>query len=197
MAQALEDVAKPAVAPRRVPRCLYSMLGTQPVVLSAYNVRLIAKSSFAGFLRIYAAIDTSFRRAAGQPQSQRANSVDGQAEPLQCPARQRRSGQLALIRELQAHRAAALLVIREIQAAGVASMHGIAQELNRRGVPAARGGRWYDSSVRAVLARASMPEPPEQSPAAIPQQTYRPAVPTPAPAAPVRPHNAYRPPNGR
>ena len=106
--------------------------------------------------------------------------------------------QLALIRELQAHRAAALLVIREIQAAGVATMHGIAQELNRRGIPAARGGRWYDSSVRAVIARASMPEPPEPSPASLPpQQTYRPAVPTLAPAAPVRPHNAYRPPNGR
>jgi hypothetical protein len=71
----------------------------------------------------------------------------------------------------------------------------LAQELNRRG---ARGGRWYGSSVRAVLARAAMPEPPEQSPAALtPQQTYRPATPSLAPAAPVRPHNAYRPPNGR
>ena len=45
-------------------------------------------------------------------------------------------------------------VIREIQAAGVTSLNAIAQALNARGVPTARGGQWHASSVRNLLARA-------------------------------------------
>ena len=47
-----------------------------------------------------------------------------------------------------------LPVIREVQAAGVRDLRGIAGELNRRGVRAARGGDWHPTSVRNVLARA-------------------------------------------
>ena len=44
-------------------------------------------------------------------------------------------------------------VIREIQAAGVTSLNAIAQTLNARGVPTARGGQWYASGVKNLLAR--------------------------------------------
>ena len=45
-------------------------------------------------------------------------------------------------------------IIREIEASGVTSRLGIAKALNARGVPTARGGRWYDSTVKNVLGRA-------------------------------------------
>ena len=44
-------------------------------------------------------------------------------------------------------------VIREIQAAGVTSLNAIAQTLNARGVQTPRGGQWYASGVRNLLAR--------------------------------------------
>ena len=47
-----------------------------------------------------------------------------------------------------------LPVIRDIQASGVTSIFGIANELNNRGILIARGGRWHDSTVRSMLARA-------------------------------------------
>jgi len=45
-------------------------------------------------------------------------------------------------------------VIREIRASGVASLRGIADVLNNRGVRTARGGKWAATQVSAVLARA-------------------------------------------
>jgi DNA invertase Pin-like site-specific DNA recombinase len=44
----------------------------------------------------------------------------------------------------------ALTLMRELEAAG-ASLRGIATVLAKRGIPPARGVRWYASSVRAVL----------------------------------------------
>jgi DNA invertase Pin-like site-specific DNA recombinase len=47
--------------------------------------------------------------------------------------------------------------IEELQAAGVTSLRGIADELNRRGIPTARGvGEWKAGQVRRVLARMPM-----------------------------------------
>jgi hypothetical protein len=45
-------------------------------------------------------------------------------------------------------------VVREIQAAGIARLKDITDELNRRGVPAARGANgWYPSGVARLLTR--------------------------------------------
>jgi DNA invertase Pin-like site-specific DNA recombinase len=52
------------------------------------------------------------------------------------------------------HAANVLPVIREIRRAGATSLHQIADALNARGITTARGGRWYASSARNVLARA-------------------------------------------
>lgn len=46
-----------------------------------------------------------------------------------------------------------LPVVRDIQRAGVATLQGIADALNARGIPTARGGAWYASTVRNLLAR--------------------------------------------
>jgi DNA invertase Pin-like site-specific DNA recombinase len=45
-------------------------------------------------------------------------------------------------------------VIEAIRADGIASLEGIAAELNARGILTARGGRWYATTVRNLLARA-------------------------------------------
>jgi DNA invertase Pin-like site-specific DNA recombinase len=52
------------------------------------------------------------------------------------------------------HAASVLLIIREIQRAGVRSLRAIADALNARGVPTARGGRWQAMTVSNILARA-------------------------------------------
>jgi DNA invertase Pin-like site-specific DNA recombinase len=44
-------------------------------------------------------------------------------------------------------------VIAELQASGAASLRAIASALNDRGIPTARGGKWFAASVRDVLAR--------------------------------------------
>jgi len=51
-------------------------------------------------------------------------------------------------------RALALLpTIRELIAAGFASDHRLVNELNRKGITGARGGRWHRSSMRRLLTR--------------------------------------------
>ena len=52
-----------------------------------------------------------------------------------------------------AHAAGVLPLIKAIRADGITSLHAIAAELNRRGILAARGGRWYATTVRNTLAR--------------------------------------------
>jgi DNA invertase Pin-like site-specific DNA recombinase len=52
------------------------------------------------------------------------------------------------------HAANVLPIIREIERAGVTSLRAIAEALNARGVPTARGGRWQAQTVANVLARA-------------------------------------------
>jgi hypothetical protein len=56
--------------------------------------------------------------------------------------------------EAAAARAAGLApVIAELQASGATSLRAIANALNDRGIPTARGGRWFAASVRDVLSR--------------------------------------------
>lgn len=45
-------------------------------------------------------------------------------------------------------------IIDEIRSAGVATLAGMADALNARGVATARGGRWHPATVRAALGRS-------------------------------------------
>jgi DNA invertase Pin-like site-specific DNA recombinase len=53
------------------------------------------------------------------------------------------------------HMTRVLPVIEAIQAEGITTLQGIAAELNARGILTARGGRWYATTVRNLLARGS------------------------------------------
>jgi Recombinase len=62
---------------------------------------------------------------------------------------------VAIIRaDADRHAANVLPIIREIQRAGAKSLRAIAEALNARGVPTARGGRWQAMTVSNLLARA-------------------------------------------
>jgi hypothetical protein len=47
-------------------------------------------------------------------------------------------------------------IIRDVQRAGLKSLRAIADALNARGVPTARGGAWHASSVRDALKRVEV-----------------------------------------
>jgi DNA invertase Pin-like site-specific DNA recombinase len=48
-----------------------------------------------------------------------------------------------------------LPVIREVQRTGAVTLRDLADALNARGIPTARGGKWYAISVRNVLSRVN------------------------------------------
>ena len=66
-------------------------------------------------------------------------------------------GREVLVSEADRFAANVLPVIRSIQATGVSRLAGIAEALNARGIPTARGGRWHVSTVRNVLRRQPLP----------------------------------------
>jgi Recombinase len=65
-----------------------------------------------------------------------------------------RQKSLQVRQELARQRALALEpVISEVQSAGATTLQAIANALNARGVPTARGGSWSAAQVSRVLAR--------------------------------------------
>jgi DNA invertase Pin-like site-specific DNA recombinase len=60
----------------------------------------------------------------------------------------------AVARRLADERAANMLpIVRALQASGISTLQGVADALNARGIPTARGARWYPTTVRNLLAR--------------------------------------------
>jgi DNA invertase Pin-like site-specific DNA recombinase len=60
----------------------------------------------------------------------------------------------SVARRLADQRAARTLpIVRAIQASGIGTLQGLADALNARGVPTARGARWYPTTVRNLLGR--------------------------------------------
>jgi DNA invertase Pin-like site-specific DNA recombinase len=64
-----------------------------------------------------------------------------------------RKGSDTQAREADAFAANLLPIVRQIQASGVTSLAAVAEALNARGVKTARGGAWFASTVRNLLAR--------------------------------------------
>ena len=63
---------------------------------------------------------------------------------------------LANKRAADSHALALLPTIRKLMAAGFVSQRGLANELNRRGIPAAGGGRWHRTAVTRMLTRLDL-----------------------------------------
>jgi DNA invertase Pin-like site-specific DNA recombinase len=66
----------------------------------------------------------------------------------------RKSAVEAVKAEADRYAANVLPIIREAQKAGASTLRQIAEALNARGIPTARGGQWYAQSVANILERA-------------------------------------------
>src|SRR3954447_11291118 len=62
-------------------------------------------------------------------------------------------GREAIVSNADQFAAEMLPIIEGIRAAGIRTLGGIADALNKRGVPTARGGRWHAMTVRNLLGR--------------------------------------------
>ena len=51
-------------------------------------------------------------------------------------------------------------LVRQLREAGIVTLRSLADELNKREIKTARGGRWYASSVLNLLARLRRAEEP-------------------------------------
>src|ERR1700704_7205716 len=67
------------------------------------------------------------------------------------PSRREMHRALANKRAADSHALALLPTIRKLMAAGFVSQRGLANALNRRGIPAAGGGRWHRTAVTRML----------------------------------------------
>lgn len=65
----------------------------------------------------------------------------------------RRRALVAVKAEADRYAANVLPIIREAQKAGASTLRQIADALNARGIPTARGGQWYAQSVANILGR--------------------------------------------
>ncbi len=83
------------------------------------------------------------KKAQGAILGNRTNLPDAQAK-----------GAVANRAAADAFAANVLPIVRQIEAAGATTPRAIAAALNTRGIRTARGGGWYDSTVRNLLARA-------------------------------------------
>src|SRR5260370_14910245 len=68
-----------------------------------------------------------------------------------------RKGALANRQRADARALALLPTIQKLMAAGFVSHRGLANELNRRGMPGAAGGRWNRNTVVRMLKRLGLP----------------------------------------
>ena len=66
----------------------------------------------------------------------------------------RAAARQAIVAQANTRARALAPVIAEICAAGVHSYRGIAAQLDARGVPTARGGRWAATQVRDIVLRS-------------------------------------------
>jgi DNA invertase Pin-like site-specific DNA recombinase len=71
----------------------------------------------------------------------------------QLTAKQRAAGRAVLIERAEARAADLSETVKEVQASGATSLRAIAEGLNTRGIPTARGGKWSSVQVMRVLER--------------------------------------------
>jgi hypothetical protein len=66
------------------------------------------------------------------------------------------SGSQIIKRRAELHAAAYASTIQELRSAGFVSRRALADELNRRGTPTARGGKWHYNIVVRMLKRLGL-----------------------------------------
>jgi hypothetical protein len=92
------------------------------------------------------------RRLARRGHNRPMEPVRGETSP----GRPGKHGVLGGKRAADARALAMLPTIRKLVAAGFVSQRGMANQLNRRGIPGAGGGRWHRTTVVRMLTRLSL-----------------------------------------
>jgi DNA invertase Pin-like site-specific DNA recombinase len=92
-------------------------------------------------------------KAALAAAKRRGVQLGGYRAGAKLTAKARQAGVRAVQRRADARAADLAPIVHELQAAGVASLRGIADELNRRRIPTPRGSQWMAGSVSRLLAR--------------------------------------------
>ena len=102
---------------------------------------------------------TPFKHRASALLSTSRTDHDGPMEQARGKASSRRRGKhgaFANKRAADARARALASTLRELKAAGFISRRALADELNRRGIPTARGGRWHYTTVVRMLTRLGL-----------------------------------------
>ena len=84
---------------------------------------------------------------------------DGPMEPVRgetSPGRRGTHGALANKRAANSRANALASTLRELKAAGFISRRALAEELNRRGIPTALGGKWHYTTIVRMLTRLDL-----------------------------------------
>ncbi|MBV1690866.1 recombinase family protein [Novosphingobium sp. G106] len=90
--------------------------------------------------------------AAAKARGQRLGNPNG-AAPLRKAAKGNHAAVGALKEAADRHASKLRSVVEDIQGRGITSLQGIASELNELRMETPRGGKWYPTSVRNLLAR--------------------------------------------
>jgi DNA invertase Pin-like site-specific DNA recombinase len=106
-------------------------------------------------LHLYAALAEKERRLISARTRAALAAAKERGVELGNPAlpKARKKAVVALKAAADKNAANVLPIIREIRRSGAKSLREIADALNARGVPTARGGQWYATSVSNLLAR--------------------------------------------
>lgn len=108
-------------------------------------------------LHLFAALAEKERKMIAGRTREALAAAKGRGVKLGAPraklAKARRNASAANTAAAARHAANVLPIIREIHRSGIATLRDVASALNARGIATARGGRWYPTSVRNVLAR--------------------------------------------
>jgi hypothetical protein len=92
----------------------------------------------------------------GKPSAAKTDPVPVSRSPIR---QDRHPGASANKRSAESHALALVPTIRKLLAAGSVSRHALADELNRRGIPTARGGSWHYTTVVRLLTRLRLLAP--------------------------------------
>jgi DNA invertase Pin-like site-specific DNA recombinase len=110
-------------------------------------------------LHIYAAIAEKERVVISSRTKAALAAKKARGEPVGNPDRFRAispAGRAVLVRGANQFAANLIPVIDSIRATGVTELKAIAEALQARGVPTARGGRWHAQQVKRILARRGL-----------------------------------------
>jgi DNA invertase Pin-like site-specific DNA recombinase len=121
--------------------------------LAAWERQMISERTKRGLAIVKQHEQDPAKRAERRERGKKAIGNPKGAKAFGRPGRGRAAGTAKIIADADRRAVDVREIIDDIKASGVTTLLGIAEELNEREVITARGGRWYATTVRNLLAR--------------------------------------------